>query len=147
MLTINRGRLAALAATGALALTGAGSAQAATQQEGLVNVSLTNTTVQVPVAVAANICQVQANVIAQNNVQDPGVCTSISRSTADNGGGGGGGNTRQSGLVNVAVTDLTAQIPVGVAANVCNVQANVIASGNVQDPGLCTAISRPSASN
>jgi hypothetical protein len=145
MLTITRGRLAALAATGALALTGAGSAQAATTQEGLVNVSLTDTTVQVPVAVAANVCQVQANVIASNNVQDPGLCTSISRSTAQD-GGGGGGNTRQSGLVNVAVTDLTVQIPVGVAANVCNVQANVIASGNVQDPGLCTAISRPSAS-
>ena len=79
MLTITRGRMAALAATGALALTGAGSAQAATQQEGLVNVSLTNTTVQVPVAVAANICQVQANVIASNNVQDPGACDSISR--------------------------------------------------------------------
>ena len=49
--------------------------------------------------------------------------------------------------MNVAVTDLTAQIPIGVAANVCNVQANVLASGNIQDPGLCTAISRPSASN
>ena len=145
MLTITRTRLAALAATGALALTGAGSAQAATQQEGLVNVSLTDTTVQVPVAVAANICQVQANVIASNNVQDPGVCTAISRSDAkDN--GGSGGNTKQSGLVNVSVTDLTVQIPVGIAANVCNVQANVIAAGNVQDPGLCTAISDADAS-
>ncbi len=35
-----------------------------------------NVNVQVPIGVAANVCGVQANVLAQNNVQEPGDCTS-----------------------------------------------------------------------
>src|SRR5947209_5192730 len=103
------------------------SASAATQQSGLVDVALGCHTVQVPVAGAANICGVQANVIATNNFGGNAVCTSASRSTAS-GGGGGGGNTSQQGLVNVAITGNTVQVPIGIAANVCGVQADVIAS-------------------
>jgi hypothetical protein len=49
------------------------------------------------------------------------------------------------GLVNVTITDvlsqdqINAQIPIGVAANVCGVQANVLAQGNFQSPVDCTA--------
>ncbi len=50
------------------------------------------------------------------------------------------------GLVNVNVTDVlngnevNVQIPIGVAANVCNVQANVLAQGGIQGPPRdCTA--------
>ena len=31
------------------------------------------------------------------------------------------------------------QIPIGVAANVCGVQANVLAQGGIQEPVDCTA--------
>ena len=113
-----------------------------TQQSGLVNVALTGNTVQVPVAVAADICGVQANVIASNNFEGNTICTSASHSTA---AGGGGGNTSQQGLVNVALTGNTIQVPIGVAADVCGVQANVIASGNFLGNTACSSVSRPSA--
>lgn len=117
-----------------------------TQQSGLVNVALTNTTIQVPVAVAANICNVTANVIAANNfTPNGGPCTATSTPSAT-GGGGGGGNTSQQGLVNVSLTNTTVQIPIGVAANVCNVTANVLASGNFTPNGSpCMAVTRPGA--
>ena len=35
-----------------------------------------NVNVQVPIGVAANVCGVQANVLAQNNIQEPVDCTS-----------------------------------------------------------------------
>ena len=116
-----------------------------TQQSGLVNVSLTNTTVQVPVGVAANVCDVAVNLIATNAVSSGGPCTSISRSTATGGGGGGGGNTSQQGLVNISLTNTTIQVPIGVAANICNVSANIIASGVTSSGGPCMAVSRVSA--
>jgi hypothetical protein len=52
---------------------------------------------------------------------------------------------QQRGLVNVNITDVltnnevAVQIPIGVAANVCGVQANVLARGGVQEPIDCTA--------
>ena len=139
--------LLAVAVTSMLALgVTAGPASAQTQQNGLVNVSLTDTNVQVPVAVAATVCGVQANVIATNtfNVTDP--CTAVSRSNAQN-GGGGGGSTHQDGLVNVSLTDTNIQVPIGIAANVCGVQANVIAQCTFNPTDACTAVTRPNAQN
>jgi hypothetical protein len=115
-----------------------------TQQSGLVNVALTGNTVQVPVAVAADICGVQANVIASNNFGGNAVCTSASHATAT-GGGGGGGTTTQQGLVNVALTGNTIQVPIGVAADVCGVQANIIAAGTFGGNALCSSVSQPAA--
>ncbi len=52
---------------------------------------------------------------------------------------------QQSGLVNIEIRDVlndnivVVQVPIGVAANVCGIQANVIAQGNVQEPLDCTA--------
>jgi hypothetical protein len=49
------------------------------------------------------------------------------------------------GLVNITITDLlnnnqvSVQVPIGVAANVCGVQANVLAQGNTTSPVDCTA--------
>jgi hypothetical protein len=49
------------------------------------------------------------------------------------------------GLVNVTVTDvlsndqINVQVPIGVAATVCGVQANVLAQGGIQEPVDCTA--------
>ena len=136
----------AAVATCALAFGVCAGPASAAQQSGLVNVDLSNNTVQVPVAVAANVCGVQANVIATGNFGGNALCTSASRSTATGGGGGGGGSTDQQGLINVAITGNTVQVPIGVAADVCGVQANVIASNNFGGNAVCTAISRPSAS-
>ena len=123
-----------------------GPAQAQTNQSGLVNVSLTDTNVQVPVAVAAAVCGVQANVIASNAFGGNALCDAASRSNADH-GGGGGGNTTQEGLVNVALTDTNIQVPIGIAADVCGVQANVLAAGTFGGNAICDSASRANANH
>lgn len=137
--SIYRRTVLAAVASSALALgVCAVPASAATNQSGLVNISASD--INVPIGVAANVCQVQANVLAQNNFNDSGVCTAISQPTTT---GGGNGSTNQRGLVNISLSDIN--VPVGVAANVCQVQANVLAAGNFNDPGVCTAIATPTA--
>ena len=83
----------------AIALTTAVAAPAAAQQTGLVNVdvsnvlnnlsldllnnSLNNNTVQVPIGVAANVCGITANVLAaQRKGGDTMTCTAKTTSTA-----------------------------------------------------------------
>ncbi len=57
--------IALTGATGLLSVAVMGApASADTRQDGLVNLALTNTTVQVPVSVAANVCGVAVNVLA-----------------------------------------------------------------------------------
>src|SRR4051812_9510707 len=143
-MSISKRPLVAALATSALAL-GVSAGPASAQQNGLVNVDLSNNNVQVPVAVAATICGVQANVIASNNFAGNALCTSASRSTATGGGGGGGGGAPQSGLINVAITGNNVQVPIGIAADICGVQANVIATGNFGGNTTCRSIARPNA--
>jgi hypothetical protein len=101
-------------------------AGAQTQQQGLVNVAITDAAVQVPVGIAANICGVAANVLSQAaNIGDVD-CTATGVAVAEH-EGSNGGPVMQEGLVNLAITDLTVQIPVAVAANVCGVSVNVLA--------------------
>ena len=51
------------------------------------------------------------------------------------------------GLVNIMITDVlndnqvNVQVPIGIAANVCGVQANILAQRNTQAPIDCTASS------
>lgn len=118
----------------ATALTVAASGAFAQGQEGLVNVSVDDNTVQVPVSVAANVCDLDANVLASQFVgSDKTACEIDQETAAENGigtgsnGGSGNGNGQQEGLVNLSVDGNTLQVPVGVAANVCDVDANVIA--------------------
>lgn len=48
-------------------------------------------------------------------------------------------------LVNITLIDVLSgnevavQVPIGIAANVCGVQANVLAQGGIQEPVDCTA--------
>ena len=118
----------------AAALTVAASGAFAQGQEGLVNVSVDDNTVQVPVSVAANVCDLDVNVLARQFVgSDETACEIDQETAAENGigtgsnGGSGNGNGQQEGLVNLSVDGNTVQVPVGVAANVCDVDANVIA--------------------
>jgi hypothetical protein len=48
-----------------------------------------------------------------------------------------GAAPKQSGLVNVNVEDVVVQVPVGVAANVCGVSANVLAQ-EIAETGSAT---------
>jgi hypothetical protein len=104
-----------------------------------VNVALTDTTVQVPISVAANVCGVAVGVLSSALVQGPVDCEAIGGAEATNVDNGGNDNTRQQGLVNVSATDTVVQVPVGIAANVCGVAASVLAGPNIQFPVQCTA--------
>ena len=144
MLRTNKGRLAAIVATGALSLGVAGPAMGAQNQAGdsLVNVQVGDVTVQVPVAVAANLCDVNVNVLAQQSKLGPTTCTSDADSSADAGrdvGQGRSTNTAGDSLVNVQIGDITAQVPVGLAANLCDVNANVLAEQNKVSRTTCEA--------
>ena len=125
MLRKTRNRYAAIAAAGAISLGAAGAAEAATTQEGLVNVNVENVTAQVPVGVAANVCDVNANVLAEQLRGGGASCDADATTIATN-GPGNGGSTRQEGLVNVNAEDIVVQIPVALAANVCDVNVGVL---------------------
>jgi hypothetical protein len=116
----------AVLVTAVTALAGV-SAAGAQNQSGLVNVAVVDNTVQIPIGIAANVCGVAVNVLAQNLANGPSACDAVAGATATRTGGGGGGTTNQEGLVNLAVEDNTIQVPVGIAANICGVAANVLA--------------------
>lgn len=125
-------------ATAAMALVGSSAATAA-NQNGLVNVDVSNNTVQVPIAVAANVCDVAINILASATLTSPADCTAVSGATAYSAGNNHGGSTNQQGLVNLAITNNTIQVPIGIAANICDVAANVLASGTATGPAHCSA--------
>ena len=120
------------AVTAALALAVAAT-PAGAQQEGLVNVAIVDNTVQVPVAVAANICDVDVNVLASDIRDGSALCNADADgfATASRGGGGGGGGP-QSGLINIDISDNTVQVPISVAANVCDLNVGVLVQ-NLRD--------------
>jgi hypothetical protein len=140
LLSSTRSRLAAVLATAVLSVGLATPAAAQPTQSGLVNVVVSNNTVQVPIAVAANVCGLQVGILAQQLRQGPVDCqaTANAVATRSNGGGGGGGGAQQ-GLVNLAITDNTIQVPVGIAANICGVQAAVLAQDLEQGEATCEA--------
>ncbi len=139
MFQFTRVRLAGVAAVAAMSV-GVIAAPAQAQQSGLVNVDVSDNLVQVPIAVAANVCALQVGVLAENLRQGPVDCTALGEATATrSGGGNGGGGTQQEGLVNLAITDNTVLVPVGLAANICGVQAGVLAQGLRQGDASCDA--------
>lgn len=95
------------------------------QQEGLVNVAVEDVVVQVPVAVAANICDVNVAVLAE--VQDDAAACEATADSMATTGPNSNQPTRQDGLVNVLLDDVLVQVPVSVAANVCDVNVAVLA--------------------
>jgi hypothetical protein len=138
-------RIGAIAAASAACLGIAAAPAPAANQNGLVNVDLTGNTVQVPIGIAANVCDVSVAALSTNTFGGNSVCTAVSRPSSNAGGGGGNGGGVQRGLVNVSVTDNTIQVPIGVAANVCDVSVDVLSSGTFAGNDLCTAVTRPSA--
>jgi hypothetical protein len=112
-------------------------------QEGLVNVNVGDVTVQVPVAIAANVCGVAVNVLAELVAAGDVECEAIAESEARSPGKGQGPANRpvnQEGLINLNLGDVTVQIPVAVAANICGVAVNVLAQVELEGDVTCEAI-------
>jgi len=130
--------LLAVLVTAATALAGT-SAAGAQNQSGLVNVAVVDNTVQIPVGVAANVCDVSVNILAQGTLTSPADCTAVSNAFAFSNGGGGGGGGNQQGLINLYVAHNTIQVPIGIAVNVCDVAANVLAQAIATGGAKCDA--------
>ncbi|WP_052667321.1 hypothetical protein [Nitriliruptor alkaliphilus] len=112
-------------------------------QEGLVNVNVSDVVVQLPIAVAANVCEVAVNVLAEQ-IRDgeAATCDAVAESgaTVPWNDGNRQGNGQQRGLVNVNVSDIIVQVPISVAANVCEVAVNVLARQDRSgDAAVCDA--------
>jgi hypothetical protein len=60
-------------------------------QDGLVNIAVSDTQIAVPVAVAANLCDINVGVLARQLRLGDTECTSTATSRASHGTGGGGG--------------------------------------------------------
>jgi hypothetical protein len=102
----------------------------------------------VPISVAANVCGLQVGLLAQQLTQGSVSCQSgaTSVSTSSGGSGNGGGGTPQQGLVNLSITNNTIQVPVGIAANICGIQAGVLAQALNQGTASCDAVGNSTAS-
>jgi hypothetical protein len=134
---------AALVGGGIVGVSSTAGAQPVTQ-EGLVNVNLTDVTAQVPVAVAANVCDLNVAVLVSELTDGSAPCTASADpdavvETED------GGPVTQRGLVNVNVTDLVVQVPIGIAANVCDVNVGVLIDDLRDAAADCDATSTPDA--
>ncbi len=94
-LTRRRTRLAAVLAAGTLSAgaVGAPGAVAQPRQEGLVNVNVSDVVLQVPIGVAANVCNVDIAVLAALEADEAAPCDATVEQfpTAFRGGGRGGG--------------------------------------------------------
>lgn len=133
-----RSRFACLLATGALAV-GVGASTAGAQtpdQEGLVNVNVSGVVIQVPISVAANICDVNVNVLSEQ-LDLPAECQANAESDAVS-VGAESPPAEQDGLVNVNIQNVVVQLPITVAANVCDVNVNVL-SAQLDAPADCDA--------
>jgi len=130
--------VAAITTVAALAgLTDTASAGPVTQ-EGLVNVNLTGTTVQIPIALAANICDVNVAVLVGQLNDGSAPCEASADPTAEV-ATDDGGPVSQRGLVNVNVTNLVVQVPIGIAANVCDVNVGVLINDLRDSAATCQA--------
>lgn len=131
----------ALAFALAMLLAMAMPANAQPTQEGLVNVNIDDVVVQLPIAVAANVCDVNANVLAEQLRAGGAECDSTAESgaTVPWNSGNGNGDGQQSGLVNVNVEDIVVQAPISLAANICDVNVNVLAQQVRQGGAECDA--------
>ncbi len=101
-----------------------------------MNVLVEDVTVQVPISVAANICDVNVGVLAR--IQDQARQCEATADSAASAGASGGPPARQEGLVNVLLDDVVVQVPVAIAANVCDLNVAVLAEV-ADDAAACEA--------
>jgi hypothetical protein len=113
----------------------------------LVNVQISDVTIAVPIAIAANLCDINVNALATQADIGRTTCTATATSiaTPGTGGNGGGGNQAGDSLVNVQVSNLTVLLPVAIAANVCDVSVNILAQQLDAGNATCTAAANATA--
>ena len=118
-----------------------GTASAQAPQGGLVDVDIADVTFQVPLAVAAHICDVDGNDLFADLQDGTAQCgTGTITLTGDM---EGGESPRHSDLINVQITGVDdAQVPLGMAATVCGVAVNQLATLLQQGPVNCTQFGR-----
>jgi hypothetical protein len=128
---------------------GASAAGAQTTQNGLVNLNLSDVTVQVPIGVAANVCDVNVAILA--NLVDTDTtqpCTALANTDASAVTvGAPTGTTTQNGLVNVNVSDVIVQVPIAAAVNICDVNAAVLAALSTVGGASCDATANSHANH
>ncbi len=108
----------------------------------LVNVQISDVTILVPVAIAANLCDINVNVLAAQVDAGDTTCTATAESAASpgsNGGNGSNGNQAGNSLVNVQITDVFVAVPIALAANLCDVNVNILALQLRTGDATCTA--------
>jgi hypothetical protein len=137
---------AAIGSTAFLGFGANGDAQAAPQQEGLVNVALVDTTVQIPIAIAANVCDLNINVLAGQLALGETACGTEATASAVDSDESGGGNASQNGLVNIYAEDTTIQVPLALAANLCDLNVNALARQLEAGDNNCDAVADSDAS-
>ena len=140
--------IATLLVTVAAAVGAVAPASAVDNQAGdsLVNVQVGDITILVPVAVAANLCDINVNVLAGQLDAGDTTCEATAESVASPGDGSEGStNIGGNSLVNVQIGDITALIPIAVAANVCDVAVNVLARQLAVGDASCEAVGTSTA--
>ena len=114
--------------------------------DSLVNVQVGDITILVPVSVAANLCDIDVNVLAEQVETGDTNCDATAESIATPGDGSAGSTNRGgNSLVNVQIGDITALIPIAVAANVCDVAVNILAGQLGTGDATCNAVSTSTA--
>jgi hypothetical protein len=105
-------------------------------------------TVQVPIAVAANICDVTVAVLVSDLRDGSAVCDAFAESDATvTPAPPGGGPVVQEGLINVNISGVDIQVPIAVAANVCDVTVAILATDLLEDgEATCDAVAGAGAS-
>ena len=129
-----RKALVTLIATACTAVAMAVAPATAANQNGLVNINVEDNVVQVPVAIAANVCNVDVAVLV-GLLADTGTaeCNADAFSGATVTPRQNGGNTRQDGLINVNLENNTVQIPIAAAANICDVDVAILVGTILED--------------
>jgi hypothetical protein len=120
---------AAVLVTGTMSLMGAGSVSAQPEQNGLVNVNISDNVVQVPIGIAANICDVNVAVLVDDFLDQAAPCRADAAGQAfvtSPDGDGQPGPGDQTGLVNLNISGNQVQIPLAAALNVCDVNVAVL---------------------
>ena len=142
----SRMRISAVVGVVAIACAVGASSASAQDQDGLVNIVISDNQVAIPVAIAANVCDVNVGVLARQERTDGASCEATAESIAThnqgpNGGGGdaGDGDIAQDGLVNVVITDNQVAVPVALAANICDVNVGILAVQLRTGETQCTA--------
>ena len=145
-----RRTVASLASVAALGVGGVAlaspAAAAPPTQSGLVNVNVSDLVVQIPIAIAANICDVNVAVLVGDLIDDAAACNAAASPDANADiTRPAGGPPNQEGLVNVNVSEIAIQAPIGVVANVCDVNVAVLANLVADDSAPCTGSADPTS--